>query len=616
MTNPAMKQVGMKQVGIEYCVSPRDPAGHVFAVTLTVAAPDPAGQVLSLPVWIPGSYLVREFAKNVIQLTARGPKGPIALEKLDKTTWRAAPCEGPLVVSAEVYAWDLSVRTAHLDETHGFFNGTSLFLTVHGQEGTPHRVVLEAPDHPRCQGWRVATTLPRLTGGEWDFGTFEASDYDALVDHPVELGTFQVVSTSACGVPHHLVVTGRASLDAERMTADLQRICEHQIRFFGEPAPMDRYLFLTMVAYNGYGGLEHRSSTALLCDRGQLPKPGMEAPTEGYRSFLGLCSHEYFHTWNVKRIKPAAFTPYDLTRENHTTLLWAFEGITSYYDDLVLARSGCIDEKSYLELLGRTLTSVWRVPGRFRQSLADASFDAWTKFYRQDENATNALISYYTKGSVAALALDLELRRRTADRVSLDTVMRALWLHHGQTGVGVAEDGIERLAGELVGADLHDFFEDLIRGTEDPPLADLLTHLGLRLHLRPAEGPDDKGGTPGRTAIETQRRRGDLGAKVTVMDSGAKLTEVTRGGPAWRAGLAAGDVVIALDGLRVVGRELLERVGEAAPGAELVVHAFRRDELLTTRLVPGALPETTVWLEVDAEDTEGAARRKAWLGLP
>jgi predicted metalloprotease with PDZ domain len=605
----------MKHSPLTYRVIPRDPAGHLFAVTLTVPRPDPQGQVLTLPVWIPGSYLVREFAKNIVSMAARDARGPISLTKVDKSTWRAPRCEGALEVAIEVYAWDLSVRTAHLDETHGFFNGTSLFLAVQGQEHTPHRVVIEPPDHPRCAGWQLATTLPRLTGGEWDFGTFEAPDYDALVDHPVELGTFQVVSLTACGVPHHLVLTGRVELDAERMSADLQKICEHQIRFFGEPAPMDRYLFLTTVVHNGYGGLEHRSSTALICDRSAMPKPGMEAPTEGYRGFLGLCSHEYFHTWNVKRIKPAAFTPYDLTRENHTTLLWAFEGLTSYYDDLALVRSGTISEASYLELLGRTLTSVWRVPGRFKQSVADASFDAWTKFYRQDENAANALISYYTKGSVAGLALDLELRRRTHDRVSLDDLMRALWQRHGQTGVGVPEDGIEVLASELCGADLSDFFDELIRGTADPALGELLAHMGLRFHLRPAQSPDDKGGAPSGTAIEQLRRKGELGAKVVVQDSGAKLTEVILGGAAWRAGLAAGDVVVAVNGLRVVGRELIDRVAEAGPGKSLTLHAFRRDELMTFSLTPAAPSETTVWLEVDPDDAEGAARRKAWLGV-
>ena len=603
----------MKTTPLTYRVVPRDPAGHLFAVTLTVPRPDPAGQVLSLPVWIPGSYLVREFAKNLVSLVARDDQGPISLEKVDKTTWRAPRCVGALVVTAEVYAWDLSVRTAHLDETHGFFNGTSLFLAVQGQEHGPHRVILDPPDHPRCAGWRVATTLPRLTGGEWDFGTFEAADYDELVDHPVELGTFQVASFTACGVPHHVVLTGRVEADTERMCRDLKQICEHQIRFFGEPAPMDRYLFLTTVVQNGYGGLEHRSSTALITDRSAMPKPGQRELPDGYRGFLGLASHEYFHTWNVKRIKPAAFTPYDLTRENHTTLLWAFEGLTSYYDDLAMVRAGAITEASYLELLGRTLTSVWRIPGRFQQSVADASFDAWTKFYRQDENAANALISYYTKGSVAGLALDLELRRRTADRVSLDTLMQALWQRHGQTGRGVPEDGIEALASELCGADLSDFFGELIRGTADPPLAELLKWVGLRFCLRPSQGPDDKGGSPA-AALDQLRRRGELGVKVATQDGGAKLTEVLRGGAAWRAGLSAGDVVIAVDGLRVSGRELLDRAADAI-GRPLAVHAFRRDELMTFTVTPTAPAETTAWLEIDPDQPEAAARRRLWLGL-
>ncbi|MGK0359953.1 MAG: putative metalloprotease with PDZ domain, partial [Bradymonadia bacterium] len=456
-----------------YRVRPHDPAAHLFEVELTVAAPDPAGQALSLPTWIPGSYLIREFAKNIVFIEARSGERVVALTRTSKTSWRAEPIDGPLQVTMQVYAWDLSVRMGHLDETHGYFNGTSLFLRVDGQAETPCRIILEPPQSPRCANWQVATTLPRIEGEPLAFGVFEAPDHEAAIDHPVEMGTFAHSTFMAEGVPHDVAITGRHTVDIDRLHADLERICAHHIRFFDDAAPMDRYLFQVMAIGDGYGGLEHRASTSLICKRDDLPQPGMTEMTTGYRRFLGLCSHEYFHTWNVKRIKPKAYLPYDLSRESYTTLLWAFEGITSYFDDLALVRCGVIDVESYMTLLGQLLTRVWRVPGRHQQSLADSSYYTWTKFYRQDENSPNAIISYYSKGAVVALALDLTLRARTDGKVTLDDVMRALWQRYGKVGIGVPEDGIEALASELCGADLSGFFDEAIRGTEDAPIAEL-----------------------------------------------------------------------------------------------------------------------------------------------
>jgi predicted metalloprotease with PDZ domain len=460
----------------------------------------------------------------------------------------------------------------------------------------------------------VATTLPRVSGEPLGFGAFEAPDHDALVDHPVEMGTFAFSTFEAEGVPHDIAITGRHTVDWTRLHADLTKICAHHIQFFEDAAPMERYLFQVMAVGNGYGGLEHRASTSLICKRADLPQPGMDAPTAGYRNFLGLCSHEYFHTWNVKRIKPAAFLPYDLSQENHTTLLWAFEGITSYYDDLALVRCGCVDVDAYLEMLGKTLTRVWRVPGRMRQSLADSSYYTWTKFYRQDENSPNALISYYTKGSVVALALDLLMRQRSKGAVSLDDLMRALWQRFGKPGVGVPEDGIETLAAELVGADLSDFFDVAIRGTDDPPLADLFATLGIQFNLRPRTGVDDAGGTAPKD-LGKLRARGDLGATVIDGKGGAHLKHVLIGGAAHAAGLSAGDVVIACDGLRVTGKGWVDALAQRGPGVTIDVHAFRRDELMTFQVTLQAPAEDTVWLTLDDDaSAEVKARRDAWLG--
>jgi predicted metalloprotease with PDZ domain len=607
---------------IHYTVSPFDPAGHRVEVTLVVDKPDPKGQVLRLPAWIPGSYLVREFARNITVIQAHDATGPLKLEKVDKDTWRAPPSEGPLTVRAEIYAWDLSVRTAHLDQTHGFFNGTSLFLRVEGQDHVPHAVTLCTPEDPACADWQVATTLPRTSGEALAAGDFSAADYDALIDHPIEMGTFTHAVFMACGVPHEIAITGRHDCDMDRLSADLTAICEHHIRFFGEPAPVDRYLFMVMAVGNGYGGLEHRASTALLCKRDDLPRVGDTAATEdddivseGYRRFLGLCSHEYFHTWNVKRIKPAAFTPFDLNHEAHTTLLWAFEGITSYFDDLGLLHSGCIDAESWCELMGRTITRVRGGDGRLTQSLADASFDAWTKFYRQDENAGNALVSYYTKGAMAAMCLDLLLRLRTDGAKSLDDVMGILWERYGQTGVGVPEDGVEAAAVEVAGGDLSEFFDLAIRGTADLPLAELLPQFGVELRMRPADGPDDKGGKPSKTDVETLRNRGDLGMRLAAGKGGVRVAAVAVGGGAHAGGISAGDVIVAMDGLRVTQSSLAERLGRCAPGETVTLHGFRRDELQVFTPTVRNSPDRVAELHLQENpDATAALRRKAWLG--
>ena len=338
---------------IRYTILPARPEAHLYRVTCSVTEPDSAGQRFALPAWNPGSYMIREFARHVVSIRAESRGRAVAIEKLDKHTWRSQPVAGPLAVSCEVYAWDLSVRGAHLDTRHAFFNGACVFLRVLGQEAAPCELEIVRPGGARYRNWRVATAMARKAAKPYGFGAYVAADYDELIDHPVELGEFTLASFRAGGVPHDIVITGRHAADTRRLQRDLRRLCEHHIRFFGKPAPMKRYVFLVTAVGEGYGGLEHRASTALLCSREDLPREGMIEVSERYRTFLGLVSHEYFHTWNVKRIKPAAFAPYDLDRENYTTLLWAFEGITSYYDDLALVRCGLIEKKDYLELIGR-----------------------------------------------------------------------------------------------------------------------------------------------------------------------------------------------------------------------------------------------------------------------
>jgi predicted metalloprotease with PDZ domain len=591
-----------------YRIAPLDPHAHLFEISCTVERPDPAGQCFRLPVWIPGSYLVREFARNFVSVRAESRGEAVAIAKIAKDAWRAEACSGPLTVVAEVYAFDLSVRMAYLDGARAYFNGPSVFLCPEGRETAPCLVdIAPSPLHARC---RVATTLSRVDAPEWGFGTYRAENYDELIDHPVEIADFALITFDVGGVPHDVVISGRHDADLDRLAADLARICKFQVDLFEGRPPFARYLFQIVAVGEGYGGLEHRSSTSLLCSRNDLPRKGMGKVSDDYRKLLGLASHEYFHSWIVKRVKPAAFTPYDLTREAYTTQLWAFEGFTSYYDDLSLVRSGVIDAPSHLELLGRTITSVLRTPGRHRQSVAQSSFDAWIKFYRPDENSPNAVISYYAKGAVVSLALDLTLR---ASGSSLDELMRLLWRRHGKTGVGVAEDGIARFASELARRDLSEFFARYVDGFEDPPLAELLAGFGVILVLRAAESSRDRGGTAGKPEANAAERP-TLGA-TTSSGSEARLKHVFRDGPAARAGLAAGDVIVAMNELRATGESLDATLERSKPGETVVVHAFRRDELLTFEVTLDPAPLDTAYLKLDTEARgEVLARRQAWLG--
>ncbi|OUS29406.1 peptidase M61 [Gammaproteobacteria bacterium 45_16_T64] len=602
---------------IQYTITSHDVCAHLFHVTCTIPTPKASGQRLTMPTWIPGSYMIRDFAKNIVEISAKDPASghAITINKVDKTTWRLGDCAGAVVVSYDVYSWDMSVRAAHLDQTHGYFNGTSVFLAVEGQESLKCELDIQRPSSDHANTWRVATTLKESTAQRYGFGKYMAQDYDELIDHPVEMADYGMVSFTACGVPHEIVFTGKHYADMERIAEDLKVICEYQIRFFGEPAPMDRYIFFTWVVGDGYGGLEHRASTSLICSRADLPNKNDVDVTDGYRTFLGLCSHEYFHTWNVKRIKPAKFLPYDLTQESHTELLWAFEGITSYYDDLILARTGIITQESYLELLGQVMTRVYRASGRLKQTVSESSFDAWTKFYKQDENAPNAIVSYYTKGTLVVLGLDLLLRELTAGQVSMDHVMKMLWHEFGLQQVGVQERELEQrvisLAEPHIDAkgkeQLQSYFEQALRTTEDTPLPALLETQGVALHQRPADSVLDKGGKPSAKTSGAETAV-SLGATFAEAAAGVKLAVVFQDSPAHRAGLSAGDVIIAVDHLRVSKANIEKSLSVFAPGDSVEIHAFRRDELMTFTLELASPVENTVYLTI--EDSERATN---WL---
>jgi predicted metalloprotease with PDZ domain len=602
----------MPDARLFYRIQPVAPEAHLFAIEMRVPATDSSELRLSLPAWIPGSYMIRDFAKHLVTLNAVCDERPMPVRKLDKQTWQCSEITGPLIVRYEVYAWDLSVRAAHLDGTHGYFNGPCVFLAVQGLETLACDIEILAPAGGDYAAWKVATTLEPRALLENGFGHYLASDYADLIDHPVEMGCFNEFSFHVRGVTHRFAITGRHRVDGDRLCEDVSRICEQHVRLFGE-LPLQRYLFLVTAVGDGYGGLEHRDCASLICKRDDLPRPGESQVTDGYRRFLALCSHEYFHLWNVKRIRPRVFADNRLDREVYTRLLWAFEGITSYYDELALVRSGCIDQKSYLQMLAEGITRVMRNPGRFKQSLAESSFDAWTKFYKQDENAPNAIVSYYTKGALVALTLDLTLRQRTADAWTLDDLMRALWHRYGKRERGVPEDGVEQLAQEITGLDLQDFFDRAVRGTEDLELGGLLAAVGIEMRLRPQRDDADNGGVV--DAFEPVSAKPTLGIRLVPKQVEPAIALVLEGTPAQRAGLSAGDTLVAIGGLRATPanwRTLLEGVPS---GEQIEVCAFRRDELMTFLVTPLPAPADTCELRViaDASD-EAVSRRGAWLG--
>lgn len=406
---------------IEYHVS-SNPQAHTFTIKLVIAKPDPQLQTISMGKWTPGSYLIRDYAKHVINLSAQQGK----VSKHNSNTWMITSMQGPLVIEYTVYAFDLSVRGAYVDDERAFINGVSLFMRVHGQEQTPHRVYFN-------DNWQWATTLP-----------LESESYDALIDHPLQAGKQNEYRFEVEGIPHRLVINAEAKGDIERLIHDVKKILQYQIELFGKPVPFQEYLFLLNVRKDAYGGLEHRSSTALQCSPECLPIVGKTEKTTDYINLLALFSHEYFHSWNVKKIKPLAFTPYDLDCKAYTQQLWIFEGITSYYDDLALIRSGVITAKQYFEVIAQNITKLIRTPGRCHQTLLASSFDTWIKFYQPNENSPNATVSYYLKGGLVALLLDLALRVLTHHRVSCDTLMQYLWQAYGQCQKGVPEGAVEK----------------------------------------------------------------------------------------------------------------------------------------------------------------------------
>ena len=558
------------------------PHTHVVEVEIVLSGDLPAELVLFMPVWAPGSYLVREYARNVEGLAA---EAPARATKLRKNAWRIEAGGARVVVRYRVYANEFSVRTSHVDDTHAFLVGAGLFLGVEGRLDAPARVELQAP-----AGWRVATSLKAVDGG------WHAPDFDTLIDSPIEAGTHREERFEVLGVPHRYSIWPPDAVPERKLpqlVKDTTAILAKEASLFGGALPYDAYELLLHISPRARGGLEHRASAALIAT------PASFVSRAGYLDLLSLVAHEVFHAWNVKRIRPAGLTPYRYQEECYTRLLWWFEGATSYFDWRVLALSGCCTVEEYLDHLAGELAYLDATPGRLAQALEETSFDAWIKLYRPDENSTNSTVSYYRKGEVVCAMLDLELRGRTDGKVTLDAVLAHLWREYGAKERPVPEGGMQAIFERVAGVPLGDLFDAWIRSAADVEVAGPLARVGLAVERTPrAEAPPCSLGV---------RVRNDAGRGI--------VSVVTRGSAAAKAGIDAGDELLGIGGVRVEGANVEAALRGRAQGEEVDVLVARDGRIVTRRLTLDAARADVVKLvaKKDASAAQRAAMR-AWLG--
>ena len=536
---------------IHYQVAMPKPANHLFVVTLKVQDWSLPTLDLKMPVWTPGSYLIREYPRHVQDLSAHNPAGTsLAVAKLSKNHWQiATPNSKEIVVQYCVFANELTVRTNHLDSTHGYFNGAALFFFIPGLETQPIQLEIVPPQ----PDWQVTTTLPLLAD---QANTFVARDFDTLVDSPVEIGTQQVHDFIVFNKLHQLAIWSQGNAQAATIIADTQKIIAAEAQIFGG-LPYEQYLFLLHLSGSGYGGLEHKNCCTL-----NYPRFGFR-DREKYERFLQLVAHEFFHLWNVKRIRPQALESFDYETENYTTSLWFSEGTTSYYDLLIPLRAGIYDRKTFLNNLSKELTRYLSIPGRKVQPLGESSYDAWIKLYRRDAHSDNNQISYYLKGELVSLLLDLLIRAKHQNQQSLDDVMKIMWQRFGQPEVGFSETQLRDVIAEVAQENLDDFFATYIETTAELPFDDYLDPFGLYLKaIKESDAPE-------------------MGIKVQSENNEEVIKSVTAESPAALAGIDAGDRLLAINHLKVTAQSLNDRLQDYQPGDTIQVTIFHQDELKT-----------------------------------
>jgi predicted metalloprotease with PDZ domain len=570
-------------VTINYTVAMSQPASHLFEVTLQVDGWQADALDLKMPVWTPGSYLVREYSRHLQQFAAVSGDQPIAWTKQGKNHWQIQT-DGleQITVTYKIFANELTVRTNHLDHTHGYFNGAALFCFIPNYQQQPIIVTIEPP-----QNWQVATAL--TPNGKPN--QFLAKDFDTLVDSPFEIGQHQVQSFDVLGKPHEYVIWGeRHNLSLDALIKDTRQIIETEAQMFGG-LPYDRYLFILHLPTNGYGGLEHKDSCSLIYKRSVFNN------REKYESFMQLVAHEFFHLWNIKRIRPKALEVFDYEAENYTPSLWFSEGTTSYYDFLIPYRSGLYNAKTYLKNLSHEITRYLTTPGRAVQPLSESSFDAWIKLYRPDANTPNSQMSYYLKGAMVTLLLDLRIRIKHQNQKSFDDVMRSMWQQFGQAEIGFSPAELKQVIQSVAEFDLSDFFARYLDGLDELPFDEYLSGFGLKLVSNAEEGrlPPFVGLT--------------LNADRTV-----KFVEA--GSTAENAGINPGDELLAIEGVRVTSDHWQDLLKEYQVGETIELTLFHQDVLRQCKVVL-AEPRATKYFVVPIEHPTELQQRNfaGWLGV-
>lgn len=566
---------------------------HLLRIECIIQTPAEQGQIISIPTWVPGSYMIRDFAKHVVAITASGEQ-EVAIKKINKNTWICEPCYGPLKIEYLVYCFDLAARGAYVDHQRVFFDGCRVFLVVEGEEEQTKSVELVAPENPK---WHVATTMRQKQVDERGFGVYLADNHLDLIDHPFEISNFQLYEFMVANCVHKIVINSWAVADFKRLINDVQKICNRHVDFFGELPPMPQYIFFVNLLNKGWGGIEHRSSSSLVCARGSLPIQGMQEPNEEYISLLGLFSHEYFHIWNVKRIKPEVFINPNLNAEVYTRQLWIFEGITAYFDNLGLISAGVIKPAEYLKLLQDDINSMLLSPGTNRQNLEESSFDAWIKFYYPDENSINSTVSYYLKGSLVALALDLLIIKNSNKKQGLADIMQVLWQQYGKTGLGLPENYFEHITYEVTAEDYSGFFAKNLRSALAVDLSELLLQAGVIYQAKTLPVLDSYG-------IKTMLDPAKIVIKSVLNDSVAEY-----------CGLAPNDIVIAINNLAVNPANLELTLASYRDRDDVALHVFRNDVLLEfTMLNPPALKSACELRFGNDLSKEQELICKKWLG--
>ena len=566
-----------------------------------------------LPTWRPGRYIVLDFAGGVTGVVATdGDEHELPLSKLDKTTWRVTTGGAKTVhLQYQIYANELGTRTRHVDDSHAFLSGSSVFMMVKGRRNEPALVTVSAPD-----GWKISSGLDAVPD---EPNALIAPSYDVLIDAPLEIGTHEVLTFEIDDVPYEIAIWGQGNYDRDKLVEDFKTLCAEQVEMWGD-APYSRYVFLLHVTSGAGGGTEHLNSTIMQTSRDSFH------PESRFERFLGLVSHEFFHTWNVKALRPAGLVPYDFEKENYTPLLWVAEGSTSYYGPLLMVRAGLKKSKKYFKSLASSIQSYRRHPGRKVQSLDESSFDAWTKFNKPNSNSSNTTVSFYRKGSLASLVLDLEIRARSENAGSFDEVLRRMYRQFAVNGVGYTRDDLIATVNEVSGDDFSEFFDKYIAGTDELPFEEALAHAGLRLFKKPAkrdedddDEDDDEDGEDDENneEIESPPERAYIGLRLSGSGGLARVSRVSADGPAFEAGIQVNDLIVAMDGRRLGSGDLDKRVERLEPGDRVKLTFLRRDMLRMIEVTLAARGDFSYKLERVDEPTELQKQiYESWLSEP